>query len=125
MSACTHSPATAAAAAAAFAATATATLPTLYVCGPMTGLPEFNYPAFNAAAAALRAMGYDVVNPAENCLPIEAPWADHLRLAIAKLVMCDAVATLPGVEHSRGAQLEIHIAKQLGMRIASAQAWLF
>ncbi len=39
---------------------------TIYISGPMSGLPECNYPAFNAAAAHLRALGYSVENPAEN-----------------------------------------------------------
>lgn len=38
----------------------------IYIAGPMSGLPEFNYPAFNRAAAVLRAQGHHVENPAEN-----------------------------------------------------------
>ena len=37
----------------------------LYIAGPMTGLPRFNYPAFHAAADVLRRMGHDAVSPAE------------------------------------------------------------
>ena len=32
----------------------------VYVAGPMTGLPDFNYPAFNAEAQRLRGLGYQV-----------------------------------------------------------------
>jgi hypothetical protein len=38
----------------------------VYVAGPMRGIPEFNFPAFNAAAAKLRAAGHHVFNPAER-----------------------------------------------------------
>ena len=34
----------------------------IYIAGPMTGLPDFNYPAFNAAAARMRALGFEVEN---------------------------------------------------------------
>ena len=37
----------------------------IYIAGPMTGLPELNFPAFHAEAARLRAFGYEVINPAE------------------------------------------------------------
>jgi hypothetical protein len=97
---------------------------TLYIAGPMTGLPDFNYPAFNDAAARLRAAGFDVVNPAEDGLPLDAQWHQHLRVAIAKLVTCDAVATLPGWRTSTGALLEVAIAVRLGMRVRSAEGWV-
>lgn len=37
----------------------------LYVGGPMTGFPQFNFPAFDAASADLRRRGFTVVSPAE------------------------------------------------------------
>jgi hypothetical protein len=37
----------------------------IYLSGPMTGLPDYNHPAFRAEAKRLRALGYTVVNPAE------------------------------------------------------------
>ena len=37
----------------------------IYLSGPMSGLPELNFPAFHAEAARLRALGFEVVNPAD------------------------------------------------------------
>jgi hypothetical protein len=37
-----------------------------YIAGPMSGLPQFNFPLFIAAAEALRAAGFDIVSPAET-----------------------------------------------------------
>ncbi len=39
---------------------------TVYIAGPMTGLPGWNYSAFNAAAKTLRDIGIKVENPAEH-----------------------------------------------------------
>lgn len=36
----------------------------IYIAGPMTGLPEFNFPAFFEAAEYLQAEGHDTFNPA-------------------------------------------------------------
>lgn len=99
--------------------------PILYLCGPMTGLPDHNYPAFNAAAKQLRAAGYQVVSPAETTLPRSAPWVSHMRKDIADMVnTCDAVATLPGCEASRGAVIETSIATGLGWPVHTVAAWL-
>ncbi len=37
----------------------------VYLSGPMTGIPEFNFPRFREVAAHLRAQGHEVVSPAE------------------------------------------------------------
>lgn len=41
----------------------------VYLSGPMTGLPDFNYPAFHDAAQRLRSIGHRVESPAENPPP--------------------------------------------------------
>lgn len=87
----------------------------IYVAGPMSGLPELNFPAFHAAAAKLRAEGFDVVNPAEINSDPAAKWEDCMRADIRELVTCDGIALLPGWGDSRGAKLEAHIAEALGM----------
>lgn len=92
-------------------------LPTLYLSGPMSGLPEDNKPAFYAAANELRARGWPVINPAENILFPGAKWADFMRVDIPQVCQCDAIAMLPGWEKSKGARLEQHIAHELGMEI--------
>ena len=43
-----------------------------------------------------------------------------MRRDIAPLMDCDTVATLPGWQESKGAQLEVLIAKHLGMTVVSA-----
>lgn len=92
----------------------------IYLAGPMTGIPGLNYDAFNAESARLRALGYTVENPAENQEPPCKSWAGYMRLAIAQLVTCDAIALLPGSELSRGAVTELGLAHKLGMRIVHA-----
>ena len=92
----------------------------IYIAGPMSGLPESNYPAFHAMAEKLRAQGHHVENPAEN------PWCDsweaYMRLAIGQLITCDTIVLLPGWDDSRGAKIERQLAHDIGMYINYAQA---
>ncbi len=85
----------------------------IYLAGPMTGYEQLNYPAFAGAAEHLRAIGHEVVSPAE-LNPIETEYADAMRNDIRALLDCEAIATLPGYEKSKGATLEFHIATVLG-----------
>ncbi|GKS93199.1 DUF4406 domain-containing protein [Acidovorax sp. SUPP2825] len=89
----------------------------IYVAGPMTGYPELNFPAFHAAAAALRAEGHHVENPAEINADPTAQWLDCMRADIPRLVTCDAVFLLPGWERSRGARIEQALAAGLGLQV--------
>jgi hypothetical protein len=87
-----------------------------YISGAMTGRPNLNFPAFHAAAARLRAQGYDVVNPAELNPDPNATWEQCMRVDLAALVTCDEIHMLPQWQDSRGAKLELHVATALGMR---------
>ena len=94
-----------------------------YLSGPMTGLPDFNRPAFHAAAATLRAQGHVVINPAEVDLGPDATWVDYMRVHLAEIARrVTQVFVLPGWESSRGAQLEVHVARALGLPVAPAPA---
>lgn len=88
-----------------------------YIAGPMTGLPEYNYPAFNELAAKLRSEGERVENPAENPIPACGSWEGYMRMALAQMLTCERVALLPGWRDSRGAQFERLVAETVGMKI--------
>lgn len=91
-----------------------------YLAGPMTGFEDFNFPAFNKMAAELRAQGYVVENPAEHGVVDGADWADYMAYDLTRLGLCGQVAVLPGWENSKGARLEVHIARELGMTVVNA-----
>ena len=93
----------------------------IYISGPMTGLPEFNFPAFNAEAARLSALGYDVVNPVNINPDTTTPYLECLRNDLVELLKCDTLALLDGWQRSTGAHLEMHIAHRIGMEIVIAR----
>lgn len=89
----------------------------IYVAGPMTGYPDLNFPLFHAVTADLRLLGHDVVNPAELNLDPSKGWHECMRVDIRELVTCDSILMLQGWEKSKGAMLEHHIAKELGLQV--------
>jgi hypothetical protein len=89
----------------------------IYIAGPMSGLPDFNYPAFHAAAERLRGLGFDVENPAENPEPRCGTWLGYMRMALTQLAKCDGVALLDGWQDSRGARIERELALKLGLPV--------
>ncbi len=95
----------------------------LYICGPMSGIPDFNYPAFNYAEKLLIHAGFRVVNPANNGLSRKSPWEHHMKRDIALLLGCTGVATLDGWQDSRGARLEVHIARELNIPVMRLAEW--
>jgi len=89
----------------------------IYIAGPMSGLPESNYPLFHRTAKQLRAAGFHVENPAETVLPITSTWNAFMRESIPRLVSCDLVVMLPGWRDSKGAYLEVTLAQALDISV--------
>ena len=86
----------------------------------LTGIADFNYPAFNAVADQLRELGYEVENPADHGIVEGAQWADYMAYDLTRLGLCGVIALLPDWEKSQGAKLEVLIAERLGMTVVDA-----
>ena len=111
----------------------------VYIAGPMRGIPEFNFPAFYAAAAKFEAEGWTVFNPAArdnekhgtdiskgNLSGCEEQAAKEHGFNLREALGADlawicaeatAIAMLPGWEKSSGAQAEWATARALGLRL--------
>lgn len=106
----------------------------LYIAGPMAGLPEFNFPTFNAVEDALMKAGYGVVNPA--ALDVHEDWKlehsgdhatgrgvkDRQRAAFLKrdfhfLSTCDGIVMLNGWQSSTGACAELLMARIMDLDV--------
>lgn len=117
---------------------------TYYLAGPMTGIPQFNFPAFEYATKQLREHGFTVVSPHEQDTPEvqKAAWAspDGKLDAAGKVadltwgqilakdveLVADKIGGiifLDGWWHSRGAKLEAFVGlltgKQFGYFLAA------
>lgn len=97
---------------------------TLYVAGPMSGIPECNYPAFNEAAEQLSGAGFAAVNPAASVTGTEAHYVDFIREDLRMMLDCDGVAVLENWWESTGARNEVQVAGLLKMPVRSITEWL-
>lgn len=112
----------------------------VYVCGPMTGLPDLNYPAFVQAEAALVAVGYEVLNPARVDQHHKAldpdcgchydgnekhTWEWYMDQCLPMVREAEGLAVLPGWMHSAGAKIEVDLAlSEVLIPVASLPTWI-
>ena len=113
----------------------------VYIAGPMTYIPQFNFPAFDKAAADLRLLGLEVISPAEldnmstrtkalaspDGAPHSVPgetWGDFLSRDV-KLVAdgVGSIAVMDGWEKSRGARLEAFVAVLCKKPVFNINTW--
>jgi len=103
-----------------------------YLAGPMRGIEEYNFPAFRAAAEALRRRNWEIFSPAERdesddeamrehaARRDSGDWSEALPFAyymehdLAAVCKMDAVIVLEGWEASQGARLEAVTAVEVG-----------
>ena len=95
----------------------------LYLAGPMSGVVQFNYPSFHEAAARLRALGFEVLNPAELFHEIledgysPKNWEFYMKGALREMMVCDSLVMLENWDMSRGATIEKELAEKLRMQV--------
>jgi|SRR5665213_144991 len=101
---------------------------TIYIAGPMRGYTDFNFPAFDAAAATFRLAGWHVLNPAEHdraagfdpSKSIEENNFDvsqAFRWDVESIMRSHAIYMLKQWEFSEGANLEHAVAKAIDIDI--------
>jgi len=113
----------------------------LYLAGPMTGIPEFNHPAFRENARLLRSVGYEVFSPAEHDLDLGIDVAgktgnetltDFSAVSIRDVLgddldwICreaDGLAVLPNWKGSKGTRAEIATALAIRIPVMGAAQW--
>lgn len=92
----------------------------VFILGPMTGIPDDNWPAFIACEERLRALGFVPVSMRQIVDDElggnrELPSADYMRHALGWLVSVSQVAVLSGWDTSLNAITELLVAKSLAL----------
>lgn len=99
----------------------------IYLSGPMTGYPQFNYPAFADATKRMRKAGFTVFTPHEFLTNAGTPSQADLRRAFAAYCkfICEeaeAVVVLDGWTKSKGATCEVALARNCGIPVVALDA---
>jgi hypothetical protein len=103
----------------------------IYIAGPMTGIEDWNFPAFFEVEKQLKELGYEVINPAHNdgktleealasAGTPERPnnsWGYYMRRDLPSVLAVDGICVLPDWQRSKGARLEVQVAQALGLPI--------
>lgn len=95
----------------------------VFISGPMSGIKDYNKPAFDEAERKLRAVGFSVFNPA--WMNFDKGW-DNKSIAdidLAALSHCDYIYQLEGWESSQGATAEWQAAQWMGIESVN-KSWL-
>ena len=89
---------------------------TVYICGPISGKPNWNREAFEAAEQALKEKGYEPINPhkiPEHVGAMDQSWHGFMKRDIPYLMKADMVALLDGYTNSKGAWMEWELCQDL------------
>ncbi|MDL2318088.1 DUF4406 domain-containing protein [Eubacteriales bacterium OttesenSCG-928-A19] len=93
---------------------------TVYIAGPMSGLPNYNFDRFNAKETELLAAGHRVLNPAK--IGILPDYEMYWPINRAMLDGAEVILMLEGWENSPGAIKELLYASRNGLAVVFEMA---
>lgn len=88
---------------------------TIYICGPITGLPANNIHAFRDAQRELEKRGYRCIVPHDLFEGVDTQHYEHhdyMRPCLQAMMTADAVFVIGEWMESKGATMEVNIARQ-------------
>lgn len=94
----------------------------IYIAGPMSGLPDNNFSKFFDAEARLMSDGWDPINPSRFSVifgeqPKEKMLDACCAAECAAIPHCDAIYLLKGWENSKGAKRELAVALRHNLEV--------
>lgn len=88
----------------------------IYISGPVTGRENNNLAAFYEAAAEVARQGGKPVIPHDYVMPGEG-WEAAMKVCVAVMMRCDGLYAMLDWGESRGARIEVALARDIGMTI--------
>ena len=96
---------------------------TIYISGKITGTDDYK-DRFLKAEQELSSRGFNVLNPVKtgkwlerHLAPKYPTWVEYMKQAIKAMMSADCIYMLKGYKESKGARLELFLAKVLKYEI--------
>ena len=89
-----------------------------YVSGKITGLTEEEYlRLFSEAKKKAKEKGYVAISPTELPHDHNKTWESYMREDLIEMLKCDVVFAMANWHESKGATIEVNLAKSIGMKV--------
>ncbi len=87
----------------------------VYIAGKISGIEEKAFELFENAEQLLIKKGFEVVNPMKLPHNHDRTWESYMKECLTEMMKCEYIHPLPNYLESRGANIEVDLAKQLGI----------
>ena len=89
----------------------------IYISGKISGIEKEAIKIFQASEDYLIESGYQAVNPMKLNDEHDKSWESYMKVCIKALCDCDRIYMISNWTDSRGAKIELEIAKHLGIEV--------
>jgi len=87
----------------------------VYIAGKISGIEEEAFELFGNAEQLLIKKGFEVVNPMKLPHNHDRTWESYMKECLTEMMKCEYIYPLSNYLESRGATIEVNLAKELGI----------